>query len=239
MPASSPVKRILAPLRRGARALARFVADPAYRGMLLLALRRPRNRFQPYSAARPDRYPTIFGAARARLGDGPALRLLSFGCATGEEVATLRRYFPRAFIKGIDINPQSIAVCRAALGGDPHLAFAVAGSTAQEADASYDAIFCMAVLRHGDLARSRPPRCDHLIRFADFERTVADFARCLKPGGLLALRHSNFRFKDTAAAASFETVLNVHRYTDTPQYDPANRRLPDMAHESALFGKRR
>lgn len=228
----SPVKRLIGAVRR-------YATDPAYRGMVGLALRRPATLFQPYASARPGRYPTIFAKAREQLGDGP--RILSFGCAVGDEVFTLRQYFPQATIKGLDINPSSIAQCERRLRAAPDraIAFAVADGTRAEPDASYDAVFCMAVLRHGDLSRGDPQRCDHLIRFADFERIVADFARVLKPGGLLAIRHSNFRFKDCAAAADFDTLLNVHRYPDTPQFDAANRRLPDAAHESALFVKRR
>jgi hypothetical protein len=39
---------------------------------------------------------------------------------------------------------------------------------------------------------------------------VTDFLRCLKPGGLLLLHTTNFRFSDTAAAAQCEVVLEAH-----------------------------
>ena len=44
------------------------------------------------------------------------------------------------------------------------------------------------------------------LSFADFERTVSDLAAAVKPGGVLVLRHANFRFTDCAAAAGFELV---------------------------------
>jgi hypothetical protein len=47
------------------------------------------------------------------------------------------------------------------------------------------------------------------LRFGDFERTVADLARCLKPGGLLFLHTTNFRFCDTALAGGFDVVLEA------------------------------
>jgi hypothetical protein len=47
------------------------------------------------------------------------------------------------------------------------------------------------------------------MRFADFERTVADLDRCLKPGGLLFLHTTNFRFSETATASGFDTVLEA------------------------------
>jgi len=176
------------------------------RARLLLELERPRRLFQPEPTTGMDRYPDLFRFARERLGDGPDRRILSFGCSTGEEVFSLRRYFPQARIKGIDINAHSVGKALERLraqGADDGLAFEVAASASAEPPSFYDAVFAMAVFRDGALGAA-PPRCDHLIRFADFERSVADLARCLKPGGLLVLRHANFRFSDTGAAAAFD-----------------------------------
>jgi hypothetical protein len=114
--------------------------------------------------------------------------------------------------------------------------FAVAASTAAEPALSYDAIFCMAVLRHGDLAEAE--RCDPLLRFADFERTVGDFARCLKPGGLLALRFCNFRFADTDTARGFDTVLELPPLPGTPLFGRDNRRLAGALDGQVVFRKR-
>ena len=198
-------------------------------------LMRPRGVFQPFGYTRADRYPPLFRAAQKHLAGCEDLRLLSFGCATGEELVTMRRYFPGAYLKGLDITPAAIAKARARV---PAADFAVAGSTEAEPSESYHAIFCLAVLRHGDLGRLRPARCDALLRFTDFERLTTDFARCLKPGGLLAIRHSNFRFEDTAAAAAFTLLLRAPRFADTPKYGPDNRRLPDEAREIVLWRKR-
>jgi SAM-dependent methyltransferase len=216
----------------------RLVIDRRHRRARWLARRRPENLFQPFSTTQADRYPVIFRFVRDSLGDAPARRLLSFGCSTGEEVFTLRRYFPAAFIKGIDIDPGNIATCdrRRGKAGDAAMTFAVAASTAAEETASYDAIFCMAVLRHGGLAEAE--RCDPLLRFEDFERTVGDFARCLKPGGLLALRHCNFRFADADAARGFDTVLNVPANPRTPLFGRDNRRLVGALYGEAVFRKR-
>jgi len=73
----------------------------------MVVTRAPELLFQPYSTTRADRYPVIFRFVRDALGDAPSLRLLSFGCSSGEEVWTLRRYFAAAFIKGIDIDPAN------------------------------------------------------------------------------------------------------------------------------------
>jgi SAM-dependent methyltransferase len=213
------------------------------RDLLWRRLPRPRGVFQISGDTSKDRYPRIFRFTRDAFGENPPARLLSFGCSTGEEVFTLRRYFPLARIEGIDINPYRIRTCRERLHSEPDggLDFTVAGSTTHLPDASYDAIFCLAVLRHGGLQEGPAPRCDHLLRFADFSALVADFARCLKPGGLLAIAHSNFRFADTPTATAFEVVLRAtpgQPGSQTPLYGRDNRLLPSAIYRDVVFRKR-
>jgi SAM-dependent methyltransferase len=188
-------------------ALWRLAVDRVYRNVMWLYLVRPTGSFQPFNDTLQDRYPHIFNFVSSTLGAERNLKILSFGCSTGDEVFSLRQYFPHADIKGVDINPANIAVCRRRLKRVPDagISFLTACSTEAEPPSSYDAIFCMAVLRHGSLGLPDVTRCDHLICFADFARAVADFERCLKPGGLLIIRHSNFRLCDAPAGKAFET----------------------------------
>lgn len=167
--------------------------------------------FQPYDYTLPDRYPWLFAFAATHIRSRPELRILSFGCSRGEEVFSLRKYFASAAIKGIDINPRNIARClaRARVEDSANVNFEIAATTHGEPTRFYDAIFCLAVLCNGDLTTSGAQRSDPLLRFEQFERTVVDFARCLKPGGLLVLHATNFRFCDTAAAAEFDVVYEV------------------------------
>jgi 2-polyprenyl-3-methyl-5-hydroxy-6-metoxy-1,4-benzoquinol methylase len=209
--------------------------------MMWLLWRQPAGAFQPFNDTAPDRYGRIFRFVQHRLGAQSQLRILSFGCSTGEEVFSLHRYFPLATIKGIDINAGNIAVARRRLRRDPDplLSFETAAATAAEPRAAYDAIFCMAVTRHGSLGKPGVTRCDDLIRFEDFAATVADFSRCLKPGGLLAIRHSNFRFADAPASADFDTVLRVAiDGQKTPIFGPDNCLMPGVDYPDAVFQKR-
>lgn len=223
--------------------LCRYLVSPSYRSVCRLEGDRPDNLFQPYPTTQINRYPRIFSYVSERLSNTATPRLLSFGCSTGEEVFTLRQYFPFSEVVGIDINPYNISVCRKRLkrSGDTRILFKLAGSTEAEKESVYDAIFCMAVLRHGKLGASDAKHCDHLIRFSDFERTLTDLCRCLKPGGYLIIRHSNFRFSDTEIASGFEAVLcfeNEQPQAATPLYDPENRRLDNSIYGEVVFQKK-
>jgi SAM-dependent methyltransferase len=198
-------------------------------------------RFQPYPHTLPDRYPWLFDFAAAQLRDLAAPRLLSFGCSRGDEVFSLRRIIPAATIRGIDIDPANVAICRTKTGKDgaDGLSFTTASDTHGEPDGHYDAIFCLAVLCHGDLTVHRAHRADPLLRFDAFEAVVTDFARCLKPGGLLFLHTTNFRFCDTAVSKSFEVILDAQPDQMAPDalFDRANRLMPGRQYYSVGFRK--
>src|SRR5215469_3620108 len=118
------------------------------RSAILLATtalhRRLRNplpgRFQPYSHTLPDRYPWLFKFAAREL-TAAELNILSFGCSRGDEVFTLRRYFPRAALRGIDVDPHNIAACRARAGRAARMSFCTAATTHGEPSSAFDAIF--------------------------------------------------------------------------------------------------
>jgi SAM-dependent methyltransferase len=227
---------------RAARSLWRLVFDRSYRNLMWLRLLPPTGAFQPFNDTRADRYPKIFRFVQSALGTSSKIRILSYGCSTGEEVFSLRNYFPHAAIRGIDINAANIAVCRRRLKEKPDAAisFEFASSTEAEPAAAYDAIFAMAVLRHGNLGLLGVTRCDHLIRFDEFARAVEDFSRCLKPGGLLVIRHSNFRLCDAPAGTAFETVLrvkNAETTKKTPIFGPDNLLMVGVEYPDTVFRK--
>jgi SAM-dependent methyltransferase len=225
---------------RKLRGLARAATSRAFRHELMGRLGLVKGGFQPGTTTFENRYPETFAFVRAELGEACAGRILSFGCSSGEEVFSLRDYFPKAAIEGIDVNPGSIALCRRRLAArpDPRLSFRLANSTAEVPDGAYDAIFSMAVFRDGRLGKPGVRRCDHLLRFDDFARMIADFERCLRPGGLLAVRHSNFFVADTPSADRFEIALSMKSAVVSPIFGPDNRLIEGAENREAVFRKK-
>ena len=65
-------------------------------------------------------------------------------------------------------------------------------------------------------------------------------ARCLKPGGLLFLHTTNFRFCDTAAADQFDVVLEARPEQMAPDalFDREGRLMPGERYYPVGFRKR-
>ncbi len=184
-----------------------------------LTLRRPPGLFQPSGTTQANRYPDVFAAVHTHLAGRERLRLLSFGCSTGEEVFTLADLFPDATIRGLDIVPGRIRSCQRRwrrAGRPARLTFACAADSRDEPDGVYDAVFAMAVFRHGALGAA-PPICTPFFDPAAAAAALTDLARLLKPGGLLALRHANIRFSDLPIAAQFTPL---HRCPPRPAAGP-------------------
>jgi hypothetical protein len=59
----------------------------------------------------------------------------------------------------------------------------------------FDAVFCMAVRRHAGR-----------YSFEDFEERALFLETLVRPGGLLVIHNSPYRFGDTAGRGSYETI---------------------------------
>jgi hypothetical protein len=203
---------------------------------------RPDNLFQPQGTTAYGRYAEELEAARAALAT-PAPDILSFGCSSGEELLTLRAYFPTARIRGLDINPVAVRAARRLVrdAGDARTSVGRAGDAASEPADAYDLVVALAVFRHPSLNHA-PERCDDLLDFGSFDRTVAGLSATVRPGGLFVIRHANFRFTDCAVAAHYEPVLtglaSANEQTVTPVYGPDNRLVPADSRDDGIYRKR-
>ena len=157
-----------------------------------------------------DRYPEIFEfvAAFANEMEGRP-RLLSFGCSTGEECITLRRYVPRSTIVGVDVRRSVLRTARerAEASHVNDVSF-FRESDQRWQQQPYDVVFAMSVLCRWPATKD-VRTSDRIYSFRTFDRAARRLAHLVKPGGgCLVIYNANYRFTDTDTSAAF-TPLEV------------------------------
>lgn len=216
--------RNLTPRWRQARRLA---ADPTS-GVL-----------QPWPETRVNRHPLFYAAIAERLAGRERPRLLSFGCATGEEVFAIADLLPDAHIDGVDINHACIADAqRQTPAVDAARIRFLAGDAPPEDGADYDAILCLSVLRHGHLDHAQPDDCSAILPFARAAALVDALDRRLVSGGLLLIWGNHFLFDDMPCASRYRCIAIPDRTAQPgPFYGRDNKRSPVTSNDRWLFEK--
>ena len=78
-----------------------------------------------------------------------------------------------------------------------------------------------------------------LLRFEEFEQTVAGLVRVLRPGRLFVIAHANFRFSDCDIAGRFRHLQQVAIPSwwsgATPVYDRDNRPIPGALRDDGVY----
>ena len=224
---------------RTVRPVHAFLSDDAFRSSVLLKLRFGEAVQQTTTLTWMDRYPVLFAACRERLGDSESLRLLSYGCSTGEEVLTLRRYFPRARITGAEINPKSLAQARQHRVDD-RIAFVESRSRSIEPQGPFDAIFCMAVLQRTPhmVEAKKLESLDSVYPFERFDQQLTQLDNVLKPGGLLIVHHTQYVFEHATIAPRYRALEGVPVVPDGgPRFDRRSRLIETPVETSSIFVK--
>jgi SAM-dependent methyltransferase len=199
----------------------RLCLDGGYRSVVFLRLFRPQDLHQSTVLTRMNRYPEIFLACSEYFEGRSDLKILSYGCATGEEVLTLRHYFPSAFILGVEINRHALAVAKRQQVDD-RMAFLESDPTAIAGIGPFDAIFCMAVLQRTPM-RVKAARIEDLrpiYPFDKFEAKVSELDSWLKNDGLLVVHHSQYAVEDAAAGSKYRPLKTAKSISDLgPKFD--------------------
>jgi hypothetical protein len=148
-----------------------------------------------------DRYPALFSVAQARVAQRGVEqpRVLSFGCSNGDELLTIRKYFPTAHIFGCDID-LTAAAARTDLPGT------IFPSTRDEIAkrGPFDVIFANSVLCHH--AKQLPSA----FPFAEYVELARMLHESLAPGGLLCIFNASYLFSELPFADDYRPVRSEH-----------------------------
>ena len=227
-------------LRHALGAAWRFVRHPRTRSETLTRLLAPRRIHQDSSLSWPDRYPQLFAAAHPNDRIDGAGRSSSSVRAAGEEVVTLRHYFPGAMLTGAEINRGLLRACHR-LPPDPRRRFIHSTHAGIAACGPYDAIFAMAVLtRRPHLVDERDMRnIADFYPYAHFEQELRFLAAQLVPGGLLIVEHSLYRAEDALAGIQMEAMIGPGTaLAKGRRFDPDGNWIQPQPIVARIFRKR-
>jgi Polysaccharide pyruvyl transferase/Methyltransferase domain len=149
-----------------------------------------------------DRYPELFRLAASQfVQSSKPPRVLSYGCSSGEECFSLRKYFPNSQITGVDINPFMVRIASRA-NQDPMIDFHCLSGTKFSPNDLYDVIFAMSVLCRWPVTQELED-ISNTYPFEAFERQIAMLDSWLSPGGLLCVFNSNYAFADAVISGKY------------------------------------
>ena len=215
-----------------------FVSNPANRSSRIVEWRFGEQYFQRASYTSPNRYPALFDQCKVYLGANRHLKILSYGCSTGEEVFTLGEYMPDSDIVGADINGWCIRQCNKRRLSRNH-SFCLTNSREFKNADNFDAIFCMAVFQRSENRASPGSEISIGFKFDQFEREIGMLDAKLRRLGLLFIDHTDFNFEDTVHSSHYRPLEfdgNRIEYK-RPLFDRNNRKVSDTQRLHRVFVK--
>ena len=152
-----------------------------------------------------NRFPVIFTACKNYFDGKKDIKILSFGCSTGEEVITLRHYFPNATIVGAEINQYSLEICQKRKLDDKMI-FIDSTDRNIRNNGPYDAIFCMAVFQRTPqlITQKGIKSLKRIYPFEKFDKQIRFLDECVKQNGLMVVHFSQYDFMDTSVFAKYD-----------------------------------
>ncbi len=186
-----------------------------------------------------NRYPELFNFAKDFFhGEGRSkIKILSFGCSTGEECFALAGYFPGSQITGVDINKSNLTLARKR-NTNPDISFLLSSQDIIKNNGPYDLILVMSVLCRWPASNFKK-NISKLYPFKRFDARLMFLNGVLNPGGLLLITNANYRFSDSS---HFSEYIEHKTPADTeadlvPKFSKEGKKLDIKPCSSFIFEK--
>jgi trans-aconitate methyltransferase len=178
----------------------------------------------------------MFDSAQRALGAEASLRVLSFGCSTGEECVALSSRFPYSTIVGADISRSALATARKR-SSRPNIVYLHARPEGLHKHAPFDLIFALSVLCRWPELQSVDDSSE-IYSFEVFERGVALLDSLLRPGGVLVVHNASYHFMEAQVARGYEQVEGWDLEQEiVDKFSRHNRRSSESSVAAQVFRK--
>ena len=195
------------------------------------------NIIQTASTTFMNRHPDIFEFLKEKYKEKD-VRILSFGCSTGEECFSIRKYLPKAHIIGVDINPQSIKTAKENPLKDSKMEFIKLNPSELIQIDKCDIILALSVLCKNPEAQELKD-IKSIYPFSRYDLIIKQLDKILKKDGTIIIRSSNFRFRDSSVFNKYEVISyekqRVPKYF--PKFDSKNKRIENFLEKEEFFLK--
>lgn len=216
-----------------------FIVNRDFRAITLLKFFKGKEIHQTTPLTFMNRYPEIFSACSDYFKGQEHIKILSFGCSTGEEVLTIREYFPTAQIIGAEINGNSLKKCKE-LEVDDQIKFIKSTPKNIKKYGPFDAIFCMAVLQRQPhlIASKAITSLKDIYPFEKFEQQIIKFDEILNQNGLAIIHFTQYSLLDTSVARKFQPLGNYcQKNYVSPVFDKNSKIVKNQKSYNTIFIK--
>lgn len=202
-----------------------FVFHNEYRSLVLLKHFKRDNVHQISNYTIYNRYPDLFLKSKELTQNKRDIKILSFGCSTGEEVFTLREYFPDALIIGVDINKHNIKKA-ISHNHDPKIVFSHLVDETIEENGPFDIIFALAVLQRTQNRHENTLDSSYIYPFHKFNKQITQLSYHLKSNGIFVIDYADYLLEDTDVASQYHALKGSHNViSDRLMFDTKNQRM--------------
>jgi len=216
----------------------KLVFHNEYRSLVLLKYFKRDNVHQISNYTIYNRYPDLFLKSKELTQNKRDIKILSFGCSTGEEVFTLREYFPNAMIIGVDINKHNIKKATSK-NLDPKIVFShLVDETIQE-NGPFDIIFALAVLQRTQNRHENTFDSSDIYPFHKFNTQISQLSHHLKSNGIFVIDYADYLFEDTDVVSQYHALKGSHNViSDRLMFDTKNQRMKNKVLLHRIFIKK-
>ena len=194
----------------------------------------PRNDIlQLANTTKYNRHEDLFSLAQNSLGKEKKIRILSFGCSSGEECFSLGEYFPNAIIVGCDINKDVLDVAKMR-NKNSRIEFVLSNNSNLLKYKYFDLVLANSVL----IKQPMPGATDNISKlfpFNQFNEIIETLDNLINTNGLFIMRDANYRFEDTSVAFKYKCLL--HNDSSFPIYDRNGNSLKGINRICQVFKK--